>query len=203
MLRLMIVTLLVSTVARAAPADPAPSPKAFVAVTGGVLVPQLFNRYGLALTPELWGGAYLLDGRLGVGATVGYAQPSHERTLQDPRFPGGSLTYALTTRDLRVGVGAQWHFRAAGSKLSPYAGARLRLHLVETRSDGEAGSPFGEHRETATKVGGAPYGGVLWRLGPGFLLGELEVDLAAMDQRVTGEANISALAFKAGYALTF
>lgn len=203
MLKLMIVTLLVSTAARAETVGSASTPSGFVALTGGALVPQLFNRYGFALTPELWGGAYLLEGRLGVGATVGYAQPSHERTLQDPRFPDGSLSYSLTTRDLRLGVGAQWHFRAAGSKLSPYAGARLRVHLVETRSDGQSGSAFGEHRETATQVGGAPYGGVMWRLGPGFLLGELELDLASMDQRVTGESNISALAIKAGYALTF
>lgn len=187
-----------------APAAPAAQPaRAWAALTVGAIVPQAFNRLGFAASPELSGGAYLLDGRLGLGGTLSYAQPSHTRTLADPRVPAGSYSFTLTTRDLRIGVGAQWHFKAASEKLSPYAGARVKLHLVGSTTDGTAGSAFGEHSEQSTTIGGAPYGGLLYRVGPGALVGELEVDLAPINQRVTGDANISALAFKVGYGMVF
>lgn len=189
----------------AAPAVTSTRPVAFVALTGGVLLPQPFGRLGAAPTPELWGGWFVpvLDGRLAATLSIGYAQPSHERTVSDPRVPGGAYHSVITTRDLRLAPGLQFHFLAPSESLSPYAGARLRVHLVETTVEGDAGSSFGDARETVTQIGGAAFAGVLYRLGPGSLVGELELDVAPLKQTITGESSLSAIALRVGYALSF
>lgn len=179
--------------------SPSASPRAWAALTVGALVPGLFNRLGPAASPELTGGALLLDGRLGLGASVAFAQSSHTRTLADPRLPGGSGTLAIDLQDVRLGAGAQWHF-APGERLNPYAGARLRVHLAGVRSESAGAGAFSERW---TGLGAAAYGGALYRLGPGALVGELELDAVPVAQRLLGDTNVSALTVKVGYGLLF
>jgi len=190
----------------AAPTASAVSVRGYAAFWLGGLLPQPFNRLGASVQPRLAGTYFLpvLDGRIGAGLALEYVQPSLTRTVSDPRVPGGSYTFTLVERDLRIGLGAQYHFLAPGGDLSPYAGARLRVHLLEAEVVGSAaGRPLGGQHEQGTTAGGAAFGGVLYRLGPGVLAAELELDLAGVDHLVPGDRNLSALSLLVGYGLTF
>ncbi len=188
------------------PAAEDPTPKAIVGLAVQGLLPEPFSRLGAAPAFELTGAAFLpaLDHRLALSVDAGYTQLSTTETLADSRVAGGRVTNTLTESDLRIGLGLQFHFLNPTATLSPYAGARLRLHFLSGTAAGRAGNEaFGNSREQGMSFGGAPYAGLLYRLGPGRLFAELEVDLAPIDHAITGAANLSSISIAAGYVVAF
>jgi len=194
---------------------PAPPPAAapaddsfgfLVGLKAGGFLAKPFSDLGPALTPELEIGYFVMERKLAVFIDVGYLQPKASGTVVDNRVPDGSYKWNLTQRDLTTSLGAIFRFTAV-TPVIPYAGAALRMHLLESVIKGTAGTgtptPLGESRETRTKVGGVLLGGVELSAGPGYLLGELEIGYAGLDNRVTGVANMGGTALRIGYRIMF
>ncbi|MBI5548054.1 MAG: hypothetical protein HY901_29590 [Deltaproteobacteria bacterium] len=180
--------------------QPAPASWLLAAKLGGTF-PGIFGALSASPAAELEAG-YFLGPRLLVDAAVAYSQPGHEATVADPRVSSGSYSFSLVQRDLAFFAGSKLLFPIEASDLTPYASAGLRLHLVEQVVDGQAGgSAFGETREQGTSWGASLRGGAGWSLGPGSLVGELELSWAAMERSVSGESDLAALGLSVGYQL--
>lgn len=207
---LLVVTVtLLSFAARAqepeaeARAD-APAPSLELSLKAGGHFPQLTNALGTSFDVIFKVGYAPFGTRqLQLFADVGYSQPSHVLSADDPRLgaDGAAYTSTLTVQDLATTFGAAWFFLPPSESLAPYAGAGLRIHFLKATVDGAAGEAFGHYQETDTRVGGVAFGGVGYRLGPGRILGELAFGYAPVDQRVTGTTNIGALSVLLGYGL--
>lgn len=146
----------------------------------------------------------LLNHQLALVVDTGYAQPVHSQKLSDARVSGGSSEFTLTQRELNVFVGPKYFIAPTRAQLLPYVGAGVKVHLLQSKIVGDAaGSQFGQNSETKTQVGGALRGGLGYKLGPGHLLGELELAYGGLDETITGKANVADAALQVGYLFIF
>ena len=157
-------------------------------LTVGVQGGWAFGAFG---TPHL---AALLD--------VSFTAPSADGGEGDPRLSAGSYTWEIDQRELILQPTLLYRLRPLGA-LVPSVGLGPRLYLLDTRGRGEAaGAPIAESREVSTRFGvGLPLALEL-PLGPGQLLGELLLEWAPLDHRVTGDASLLGVNLALGYRAT-
>lgn len=180
-------------------------PSFSAAAKAGGFFPQPFSELGTNLVIGLEGGWLppVACRRLHVAVALEYAQPPAEGRGSDPGV-GGSYAWSLQQRELSLAALAAYRFDFFGERVVPYAGLGPRLILLETRANGAAaGEPFGEHVETSTELGLAVQAGADWRLGPGTVVGELQVGVSDLDHVTTGDVTGGALAVRVGYRLWF
>jgi hypothetical protein len=172
----------------------------------GVLIPQPFSDLSAGPLSAIDAGVLPpgLGDRLALSVSLAYAQPLVTRTISDARVPGGSYTSTLVVRGLRLGIGAQFHILPRDAALTAYAGLRAKAFFLREEVEASAGGqPFGLNEERGVRAGAAPYGGVWYRIGPGSILGEIELDLATTNHETTGVSSLSALVIRTGYVFTF
>ena len=181
--------------------EPARGIGLMVGLKAGGLLP--FSKLGIGATPELELGYFVLGRALAIYADLGYAQASASGTRPDVRVPDMTYGWDLTERDLTTSLGGLYRFDKMN--VVPYVGLAFRLHLQESVVNGKGGTtapqPLGENRETRTAAGGVLLGGAELKLGPGSLLGELEIGYAALNHQITGDTNIGGLALRIGYRI--
>lgn len=207
---IVVVVVVACTLAVAAPAraEEARREKPPVGVEAaaklGVILPQLFTPLGanLAVGVEIGYQLPFAGRRFRVLLTVDYSQPPADGKARSDAV-GGEYTWTLSQRELAIGLVGGARFPQGGA-LTPWIALGPRLYLLETRANGaSAGEPFGEYVETSTELGAVVAGGVDYRVGPGALVGELEVGFSDLDHLTTGEASTGAFGVRAGYRLTF
>lgn len=181
-------------------------PSLEVALKAGVHLPQVVSPLGTTFDGVLKVGvAPWSFKRLQVFADVGYSLPTHEFAGSDPRLgeAGEDFGSTLTVHDVRTTLGAQFFLLDPAGALLPWLGAGLRAHFLTMDVKGGAGGEFGQYTETVTRLGGAFLLGAGYRLGPGMVLAEASFTYIPVGERVTGNSNVGALSFQAGYALLF
>lgn len=166
-----------------------------------------FNSLGAAFSPELEVGVLLppLDQSFEVFLSARWAAPSDEGdSAPDPRLPGdGVAHWAVTRNELALGLGLRYRIPLEGA-FTPYLAAGMRVYLLSTEVEGDAGGePFGKNEETGTALGFLFQLGGEYALGPGALLLELAVNGAALDQTILADTNVSSFDVYVGYRFFF
>lgn len=172
---------------------------------GGVF-PQIMNRLQSSFVVALEANYLLpvLQRQLGFSVEGSYSQPSHTRTVEDPRVPDGSVTYRVRERTVGVYGGPKYFFRPLHSFFVPYAGAGVRAQFISSDASGAGGAEnFGDHEETGTHVAFAGQVGAGLKLGPGHLALEVQLLSSPINHLVTGDVNIGDLGLRAGYLFHF
>ena len=183
-------------------------PRAWIGVKAGALLPQAFTPLGTNLVVDAEAGLVLPfgGGHLEVMAWAAYAQPPADGASLDARVPGGAYDWSITQRELSVAVAGVFRLQrpSPSARLAPYVGLGPKLYFLQTKANGAAaGQPFGEYSETSTELGGTVLGGVDYRVGPGTVVGELEVGLSDLDHLTTGDASTGSVEVKVGYRFWF
>ena len=128
-------------------------------------------------------------------------RPGHDGSVMDARIPDGMATYSIHQLEMVAGVMVSYRLFASGHRVVPWFGAGPILHLLET-TETTSLAP-GDNSATATKLGGQIAGGVDYRVGPGFLVGDLRLVYSQLDNLLTGSVNAGNLALAAGYRFLF
>jgi hypothetical protein len=171
----------------------------------GVVAPQAFNKLTTSFLVEAEAAYQLpfLHRRLGVFFDIGYTQPTASGSRTDPRVTanGGNVSYTTTVRDLGMALGVQYR-HAIGQWLVPYAGAGAKLHLTSTLVGQAARAvDLGANSERSTRIGFLGRIGLGVHLGPGDLVGEVQVEYTPVDHLITGDTNTAHIAIQFGYLL--
>ena len=191
----------------AAELEPAPREPVFSLMPKvGAAFPQVLNRlstsFNVAL--ELSYITPLFGHRLAVTVEGSYSEPTHNRTVADPRVPDGSVSYTIKEQTVGIYGGPRFYFLPLTERVLLYLGLGVRAQLVATRIDGTGGTAdLGHHDETGTHFawGGQLGGG--FKVGPGHIALELQLISSPIDHLVTGGVNIGDLDLRAGYLLHF
>lgn len=183
------------------------SPPSFLLMpkVGGVF-PQVLNRLQSSFVVALEADYLLpvLKRQLGIAIEGSYSQPSHQRTVEDPRVPEGSVTFTVRERAFGLYGGPKYFFSPIESFFVPYVGAGVRAQFVASDASGSGGGEaFGDHKETGTHAAFATQLGAGLRLGPGHLALEVQFLSSPVNHLVTGNVNIGDLGLRAGYLLHF
>jgi outer membrane protein with beta-barrel domain len=177
-----------------------------VAPKVGVLLPYGFSNLGASYLVGLEVGYVLpvLKHHLAVTVDGQLTAPEASGSATDARLDaaGGSYTWHLSQRE--VILGATLVYRHPIGRLTPYVGVGPRLFLLDSRVTGNAGSAaIAQSSETSTKVGAGIPVGAGFRVGPGDCFAELQLNIAAIDHRTTGDTNTGSLSLAAGYRFLF
>lgn len=167
---------------------------------GGSFVGELELGYLLPL-PQPIGHAFELF------VSGAYSAPSmHEKvTGSDPRLPGaGTFSYDVDQRLFALGAGVLFRLPLPLSLFAPYGAVSWRGYMIDTHVRGQSdGQSFGENRELGFEHGVAFALGADFFLGPGALLGELQINYAGRDAFVMRDTNLASLALLVGYRFMF
>lgn len=182
-------------------------PTLMVGARIGVTTPQAFNKLETNFLAELEAAYQLpvLDQRLGVFLDFGYTQPTGKRTVEDPRLPGGSVTYDLLVRDFGFTLGLHF-WQPISEVFLIYGGVGGKLYLTQTVINADsAGQAYGENNEQTTRGGFMLRLGAGYKLGPGSIVFEAHLEWVGITHLMTGgerdgeSANTANLAFQLGY----
>ncbi|MFW5967913.1 MAG: outer membrane beta-barrel protein [Persicimonas sp.] len=213
----LAVGLLVSTTAFAqegASSDHAAADNSVVVAPHvGALFPQVTSDLDSWAVFGLSGG-YILPGEmlgferpLELGLDVMYTQPGGSGGGHEPNLgeDGSDYSWDLTQRMVVLEAYGLWRFKPAGGSFSPYAHIGPRTYLMETEVDAvtEEGEDFGTNTEQKTEFGFVFGGGADFAVGPGTMYGTLEFGWNNLDQRISGDTAVGALALDVGYRLFF
>jgi hypothetical protein len=141
-----------------------------------------------------------LDGHLVVVGDVAYTRPGHSATVNDARV-GGDAGYEIDESELKLGIGAAYRLFDDSRKLSPWGGASLIMQRLQSTETNDLAP--GENTATDTRFGAEIAVGADYRLGPGYLLGELRLPFTDLDDLITGNSNAGNVNLSVGYRLVF
>jgi len=141
-----------------------------------------------------------LDRRLLVGLDGSITRPSHDGAVMDPRIPGPA-TYSIGETEMAFALLATLRLAGPDKPLVPWIGAGPMLHFLHT-TESTSIAP-GDNTEHSTELGLELAGGADFRVGPGFLGGDLRAAYSGLDHSLTGDTNAGKLAVSASYRLTF
>lgn len=167
-------------------------------------------RFGIALPTSklgtnIGGGleidvAVAMQGKLVVGLDASLTQPSYSSTVMDSRIPGGMTTYDIHQTELLVGATIQYRIPAS-EKLVPRVGLGPAVHMLRTNETN--GLAPGTNTAQQTKLGLEALAGVDYRLGPGYLAGDLRLIYSGLDTPLTGSSNAGNIGLAVGYRIVF
>jgi hypothetical protein len=142
----------------------------------------------------------VLGRQLVLALDLSLTRPSHEGTVNDPRV-GGMQSYTINETELKVGLDLLFRFFPPGHTLIPYAGIGPVLHML--RSTETTSFAPGENTAQNTELGFELMGGVDWRLGPGYLVGDVRAVYTDLDHLLTGDSNAGNITVAAGWRVVF
>lgn len=183
------------------------APSASIGARLGVIAPQPFNELGSFPLAGLEAGylAPVMGRRLQIGAAISYSRPPASGGGMDSRLSGGEYAWELQQELLVLELAGTYRLRPPDSGVVPYGRLGARLYFLDTRLDGMSGSDaaFGEHQEGSSEPGIVVGGGVEASVGPGTILGQLDVGFSDLNEQLTGNSNTGALEVTAGYRVFF
>ena len=168
------------------------------------------NSFGLGYTLELELG-YLLPlpapvrHALQLFASGAYAGTTklEGTTPPDMRLPADGVGhYTLLQRTASLTLGVLGRIPVPSERLAPYVAVGYRGYWLATESSGHVGaSSFGPNTERAYEHALFGAAGLELFVGPGALLGELQLSYARHDAYVLRDAGVGGLRFMLGYRL--
>jgi opacity protein-like surface antigen len=144
----------------------------------------------------------VLDNRLVLALDFSFTYPREEGSGTDPRIPGGTYDWETKVLELKWALDVIWRFFDDTRPLTPFVGlgpAVQYLRTAQTTSIDGAG----ENTERSAEFGFEILGGLDWRLGPGYLFGDVRFVLTDLDHRFTGDTNAGNVTICAGYRFVF
>lgn len=135
-------------------------------------------------------------GHVVVAADVSLTRPSSDGSVTDSRI-GGEGSYDIDTTELKIGLGGVYRIFGFDRALVPFVGGGPILHMLKT-TETTSFAP-GENTSQNTELGFELLGGADYRLGPGFVLGEVRFLYSDLDQLFTGNSNAGNVAISVGY----
>lgn len=179
-------------------------PVLVAALKGGGVFPQVLNRLSTTYSfgVELGWLLPILNRQLSLSAELAYSAPAHDQTVSDARVPGGSYSYTVVEKTLGLYIGPKYYLFPVSGRLTPWLSVGVRVQFIDSQMVGAADQPFGQHDETGTHVAFGGQVGIGYRVGPGFILLELQMISAPLDHLITGKVDIGDLAIRVGYAFT-
>jgi opacity protein-like surface antigen len=144
----------------------------------------------------------VLDNRLVLALDFSFTYPREEGGGTDPRVPGGTYDWEVKVLELKWALDVIWRFLDDTHALTPFVGlgpAVQYLRTAQTTSIDGAG----ENTERGAEFGFEILGGLDWRLGPGYLFGDVRFVLTDLDHRFTGDTNAGNVTICAGYRFVF
>ena len=139
--------------------------------------------------------------QLVVALDAALTRPGHDGTVMDARIPGGMGTYSIHQLEMVVGIMASYRVFPAGHRVVPWFGAGPILHLLKT-TEASSLAPA-DNTATSTELGIELGGGVDYRVGPGFLVGDVRIVYSKLDNLLTGASNAGNIVLAAGYRFVF
>lgn len=157
------------------------------------------------LGPMVIGGievdyAVAMDKRLLVGLDVSLTRPSHDGTVMDPRVPS-SPQYAIKETEMVLALLASYRFAAQDRALVPWVGAGPMLHFL--RSTETTTIAPGDNTAGSTELGLELAGGADYRVGPGFIVGDVRFAYTKLEHTITGSTNAGKITLALGYRFVF
>ena len=175
------------------------------------MLEELLRRFGLVVPTSKLGATALggleldvatpaLDHRFLIGIDASLTRPGHDGSVMDPRLPS-TAQYTIKETELVIALLASYRFAPADRKLVPWAGIGPMLHLLRT-TETTTIAP-GDNTASSMEIGVELGGGVDYRVGPGYLAGDLRVAYSKLDHVLTGSTNAGKLALAVGYRWVF
>ena len=201
-------------------APPAATPAPTATATASATSAEPKQPWSFAVTPRIGAtiptsklGAFVIGGlqidyspsaashRLMIGLDLSITRPSYDGTVMDPRIPSGTGSYTIHETELVVGLTAAYRLLSNESALVPWLGAGPVLHMLKT-TESTAFAP-GDNTAQSTELGLELFAGLDYRVGPGYLVGDLRMVYSKLDHVLTGDTNAGKLAIEAGYRFGF
>lgn len=182
--------------AKAAPSDPYGGRVGAFGLTAGVAIPggDLGMSTGLAFSVRR---PVAMDGRLVVGAELGFAQTRASGDASEPGLPDGQ-GYTVSVSAIPVAIHALWHQPAGPVWIAAGAGPVFAPVTVTSSAGG------GTNTERSTAMGAELLGGAELPLGPGAVAADLSFRfLTASGVKATGSGNLGGPGLRVGYRLRF
>jgi len=141
-----------------------------------------------------------LEHRLVLGLDVSLTRPGHDGSVMDPRIPV-TADYMIHETELAVALLATYRFASQQAAMVPWAGLGPMLQMLKT-TETTTIAP-GENTAVSSEIGFEFGGGVDYRVGPGFVTGDLREAYSKLDHTLTCSTNAGKLTLAAGYRVVF
>jgi hypothetical protein len=152
----------------------------------------------LGLEFDVW--LPVLDNRLMLAADFAFTYPREDGSGNDPRL-GGAYDYETKVLVLKWAIDASWRFFPPDRTLIPFAGLGFVVQYLRTAQT------MSTETGTNTERNGAPgfeiFGGLDWKLGIGYLFGDVRFAYTDLDHRFTGDINAGNVTICVGYRFVF
>jgi hypothetical protein len=190
---------------------PAPPPAASTTATAEPGKPWTFAvapRIAFAIATSKLGPAaqvgveldVALSRRLVLAIDVSLDRPSHDGTVMDTRLPPpGTATYTVSETELAIALDVG--YRIGDKSIVPWVAGGPLIQMLRTTETNSIAP--GENTAQSTKLGIDLAGGVDFKAGPGYAVGQLRIDYAGLDDALTGSSNAGRITIGAAYRLTF
>jgi len=182
------------------PADTGAQPWSFgIAPRLGLTIPTS------KLGPMVVGGVEIdyalpvLDGRLVAALDFSLTRPGHSGSVTDPRV--GTAEYDVAETELKIALLGVYRLFGPEHKLIPYGGLGPVLHLLRTTESTDLAP--GDNTSQSTNLGLELLAGADYRLGPGYLAGELRFVYSNLDHMLPGDSNAGNVMVMVGYRIVF
>lgn len=142
----------------------------------------------------------VLDRRLVLAVDASITRPGASGSVSDERI-GGTGDYDLDVTELKLGLDVVYRIFGPERRLVPFAGIGPVLHMLRTKET-TSFAP-GENTAQNTELGLELLGGADFRVGPGYLLGEIRVVYSDLDHLFTGDSNAGNVVTSLGYRIVF
>ncbi|MFN7133565.1 MAG: outer membrane beta-barrel protein, partial [Myxococcales bacterium] len=140
----------------------------------------------------------VLERQLSVALDTTFTRPTFTAGGSDARV-GGPFTYEVAEREFKFALDAL--YRMPVGPVGAFFGGGPVLQLLNTTQTTSFGP--GENTESNVELGFELAGGADYRLGPGFLFGDLRLVFTDLDHQLTGDTNAGKITVAAGYRFVF
>jgi len=144
----------------------------------------------------------VLDNRLVLALDFSFTYPREGGSGSDPRIPGGTYDWETKVLELKWAIDVIWRFLDDTHALTPYVGLGPVVQYLRTAQTTSI-EGAGENTEKSGEFGFEVLGGLDWKLGIGYLFGDVRFVLTDLDHRFTGDTNAGNVTICAGYRFVF
>lgn len=143
----------------------------------------------------------VLDNRLAAALDFSFTYPREDGSGTDERT-GGAYDWETKVLELKWSLDAIWRFFPPDRTLIPFAGLGFALQYLRTAQTTSI-PRTGENTESNAEPGFEILGGLDWKLGIGYLFGDVRFVFTDLDHRFTGDTNGGNVTICVGYRFAF
>jgi hypothetical protein len=143
----------------------------------------------------------VLDNRLVVALDFSFTYPREDGSGTDERV-AGAYDWELKVLELKWALDAIWRFFPPDRKITPFAGLGFALQYLRTAQTTSIPGT-GENTEANAEPGFEILGGVDFKLGIGYLFGDVRFVFTKLDHHFVGDTNAGNVTICVGYRFVF